>query len=279
MDYARWTVLSTLRFFFIIIYLFLFLGFWSLQLPELFRAMLQHCFAVSPEMFCGHPQPILKGSVRWKIAYKKKKAMYCIYCTLIEAIQGGRSVTHSLSVDSRPTKCSVCCGSKQEAGLFQASALFKGDFIFNVDMYLDFTAKFDVQQPHPSSPPSVAATWWGWPFSPWCGTVPAFPSAYSLRSKGVNWRPAPSPNLPWRSTVTCFLFCFVFTGMVLWKCIPKVFCFQTVGKELPLQPKSSLSSSIGLTSVGINQLPCLPDSFQLWRALLCQAAIKYSMLI
>ena len=144
--------------------------------------------------------------------------MYCIYCTLIEAIQGGRSVTHSLSVDSRPTKCSVCCGSKQEAGLFQASALFKGDFIFNVDMYLDFTAKFDVQQPHPSSPPSVAATWWGWPFSPWCGTVPAFPSAYSLRSKGVNRRPAPSPNLPWRSTVTCFLFVFFF-----------LFCFHRHG--------------------------------------------------
>lgn len=51
----------------------------------------------------------------------------------------------SPSVDSCPTKCSICC-SKQEAGLFQTSALFKGDFIFNVDMYLDFTAKF-VSQP------------------------------------------------------------------------------------------------------------------------------------
>ncbi len=64
------------------------------------------------------------------------------------AVKGGTSVTHSFSrppaasqsVDSRPTKCSICCKSEKGAGLFQAQALFKGGLIFDVDMYLDFTA-------------------------------------------------------------------------------------------------------------------------------------------
>ncbi len=97
------------------------------------------------------------------------------------AVKGGTSVTHSFSrppaasqsVDSRPTKCSICCKSEKGAGLFQAQALFKGGLIFDVDMYLDFTAKFDTPQPHPSPPPSVAAAHWSRLFSPWCGAAPA----------------------------------------------------------------------------------------------------------
>ena len=70
--------------------------------------------------------------------------------------KGGKSVTLSFplppltsqSVDSCPTKYNVCCKSKKkkELGCFKLELLFKGDFIlyFNVDMYLDFTAKFDI---------------------------------------------------------------------------------------------------------------------------------------
>lgn len=91
---------------------------------------------------------------------------------------------------------------KKDLGCVELKHSFKGDFIFNVDMYLDFTAKFDILQPHPSPPPSVADIQGSCPFSFRCGAAPTFPPACSLRSKRLSLNPKAPTNLLWGSTVT-----------------------------------------------------------------------------
>lgn len=157
-----------------------------------------------------------------------------------------------------PRNATSAVSQKKELGCFKLKLLFKGDFIldFNVDMYLDFTAKFDIlQQPHPSPPPSFAATQWSCPFSPWCGAVPAFPSACSLRSKGVNSRPNAPTNLLLRSTVTCF-----WTGMSACQNVPFQRCEnRRTPKMVGLLPESREGATGAVASVNRIALQLMPE--------------------
>lgn len=67
---------------------------------------------------------------------QEKNALSCVKYTSRKA----PLLTHA------PMKCNACSKSRKGAGCFQAGDLFKGNFIFNVDMYLDFTAEFDMLQ-------------------------------------------------------------------------------------------------------------------------------------
>lgn len=98
-----------------------------------------------------------------------------------------------------PRNATSAVSQKKNLVCVKLKLLFQGDFIFNVKMYLDCTAKFDILQPHPLPPPRVAGSRGSSLFSPRCGTVPAF---IRLQSEVKVTQPetyrAP-PNLLWRS--------------------------------------------------------------------------------